>query len=131
MSEDEPFASVDDLEKRWRKLTDSERGRAETLLMDATELVKLQSPIWQELLAEHPRILSRIACDMVTRVMLADTGPAPAGVTQFTDTTGPFSNSYTFANPTGDLYLRDQEKRLLGIGRQQAFSVDMISGEVD
>lgn len=130
MTEDEPFATPDDLEKRWHKLTETERNRAGELLADASDLIRLESPIWEELLAEHPRTLKRIACDMAMRVLLADSGPAPAGVTQFTDTTGPFSNSYTFANPTGDLYLRDTEKRLLGIGRQTAFSVDMATGKV-
>lgn len=129
-NEPEPFATPEDLEQRWHKLTDTEKARAGELLGDASDLIRLESPIWEELLVEHPRTLKRIACDMVMRVMLADTGPAPAGVTQFTGTTGPFSNSYTFANPTGDLYLRDMEKRQLGIGMQTAFSIDMASGEV-
>ncbi len=44
-------------------------------------------------------------------------------------TTGSFSEQYSFGAPTGDLWLRDDEKLILGINAQRAFSVDMATGE--
>ena len=51
------------------------------------------------------------------------------GITQMNQTTGSFSEQYSFGAPTGDLWLRDDEKRILGINAQRAFSVDMATGE--
>lgn len=128
--EDEPesFATVEQLESGWHALTESERTRAEELLADVSDHIRIVSPIWQRLQQEHPRTLKRITCDVVRRIMLSD--DSMPGVTQRTDTTGPFTNSLTFANPTGDLYLRDSEKRILGVGGQRAFSIDMATGKV-
>ena len=46
---DEPdmFATSDDLEQRWHKLTDEEREKADTHLMDVTDYIKERSPNWQ------------------------------------------------------------------------------------
>nr|DAF39955.1 MAG TPA: hypothetical protein [Caudoviricetes sp.] len=129
MSEDEPFASVDDLEKRWRKLTDEEYEKAYTHLMDVTDYIKERSPNWQRLHDERPRLLAKITCDIVRRIMQADPYGIPGGVTQMNQTAGSFSEQYSFGSPTGDLWLRDDEKRILGINAQRAFSIDMATGE--
>ena len=129
---DEPdmFATADDLEARWHPLTDTERAKAVTHLLDATEYIKERSPKWRRLLDERPRLLAKITCDIVRRIMQADPYGIPGGVTQMNQTTGSFSEQYSFGAPTGDLWLRDDEKKLLGINAQRAFSVDMASGEV-
>ena len=123
------FATVDDLEARWHRLTDEERSRAVIHLGDVCEYIRERSPIWQRLQEERPRLLTKVACDIVRRIMQADASSIPVGVTQVNQVTGSFSEQYSFANPTGDMYLRDDEKRLLGIGGQRAFSVDMTTGE--
>ena len=129
---DEPdmFATSDDLERRWHKLTDEEREKADTHLMDVTDYIKERSPNWQRLHDERPRLLVKITCDIVRRIMQADPYGIPGGVTQMNQTTGSFSEQYSFGAPTGGLWLRDDEKKLLGINAQRAFSVDMATGEV-
>ncbi|WP_137655331.1 Gp19/Gp15/Gp42 family protein [Bifidobacterium moukalabense] len=129
MADADQFASTDDLERRWHALTSDERTKADVHLGDVTEYIKARSPIWRKLRTEHPRLLTKVTCDIVRRIMQADSTGFPGGVTQMNQTTGSFSEQYSFDTPTGDMYLRDDEKRLLGIGAQHAFSVDMATGE--
>lgn len=121
-----PFATVDDLEKRWHTLTEDERTRATTLLDDASLTIMALQPRWEQIDADTLRM---VCCNIVKRAMLADSGGMPAGVTQYNQTTGSFTDGYTFANPTGDLYLTSSEKRLLGIGVQRAYHIDMATGK--
>ena len=123
-----PFATADDLESRWHSLTADEKTKADVHLADVSEWIRERSPVWQRLQDERPRLLVKVTCDIVRRIMQADSS-IPGGVTRVNQVTGSFSEQYSFANPTGDMYLRDDEKRLLGIGGQRAFSVDMATGE--
>lgn len=117
------FATVSDLEARWRDLDDSERDRAEVLLGDAsafisTQLLRAGIPIeGDEIQAAN---LKTVCCAMVRRIMGVD--EEFYGVTQFSKTAGSFTASGTAANPNGDMYLTGSEKTLLGIpqsGRKQ------------
>ena len=107
-----------------------ERQKADTHLADVTDYIKERSPIWRRLREERPRLLTKITCDIVRRIMQADPYDIPGGITQMNQTTGSFSEQYSFGSPTGDLWLRDDEKRILGINAQRAFSIDMATGEV-
>lgn len=117
------FATVDDLVARWRVLSDSEERQAEVLLDDASDLIRTECPRYA---AANPMTLKRIACAIVKRAML--TGDDAAGISQYTQTAGPFSESLTYSNPAGDLYLTSAEKRSLGYGRQRAFSISLDGG---
>lgn len=125
----ESFATANDLASRWHSLTDEECTKANVHLMDVTEYIKARSPVWRKLQTERPRLLTKVTCDIVRRIMQADSTGFPGGATQVMQVTGSFSEQYSFASATGDMYLRDDEKRLLGIGGQRAFSVDMATGE--
>ena len=78
-------------------------------------------PDWQQ---ARPSTLRRICCAVAKRAMLA--GDDTAGVSQHTETAGSYSESYSYSNPAGDLYLTSAEKKSLGVGCQRAFSVDMM-----
>lgn len=126
MAEDgkeKPFASSDDLKARWPDLSDTEV--AGTLLSDASQLIRDTCPGWAHASAAT---LTAIACAMVKRAMIA--GSDNAGLTSTQETTGPFSQTWNFSNPTGDLYLTRAEKQRLGQGRQRAFSISMETGTV-
>lgn len=122
-----PFATVSDLAARWHALTESETDKADLLLDDASDKIMSECPDWRML---RPATLRRVCCAMVRRAMTADASVIPEGATQFSQTTGSFTDSVTLANPNGDLYLTSGERRDLGIGRQRAYSIDMTSGEV-
>ena len=93
-----PFATVEDLEKRWHTLTQEERARAEVLLFDASEIIRARYPHAEERVSGA--VLCAVVCAMVRRAM---TSADREGITQETETTGPFSNSFTYANPGQNL----------------------------
>ena len=114
----EPFATVEDLEARWHPLTQAEQPRAETLLEDATQLIKDECPRWESASAQTRMA---VCCSIVIRKMTVD--DTHLGVTNSQQTVGNFSESFTYSNPMGDLYLTKAEKRRLG-NRQGAWHVD-------
>lgn len=119
------FATAADLEVRWRPLTAAEALVADARLVDASAVIRLEAPTIDDRIAadEIDAALPRlVACEMVKRSMLS--GLTGAGVAQTQQTAGPFSQSQTFANPTGNLYLTKQERRLLGVGNQTAFTIN-------
>lgn len=108
------YATVDDLEARWRYLGTEEQARASALLNDAAVL--LDSLVIVDPTDEHQAdVLRVVSCSMVQRSMVAATSDA-FGVSQATMTAGPYSQNMSFANPSGDLYLTGTEKQMLGIG---------------
>ena len=56
-------------------------------------------------------------------------GGDAAGISQSSQTAGPFTESLTYANPAGDLYLTNAERTSLGLKRQRAFSVELVGEE--
>lgn len=129
-NEPEPFATPDELAKRWHGLTDEETRSATELLADASDKIRQRvpeanDPKW---VAAHRRTLARICCAMVKRAMQQDSAGVPGGVSQTSETVGPFASSYSWSNPDGNLYLTKEELKDLGVARQQAFAIDMCGG---
>lgn len=120
MTTQTPFATVADLEARWHPLTDAEHAKAEVLIRDASDMMLDTAA---DVDAVRPETLTRICCQMVKRAMIAE-ATNPAGVTQYSQTAGSFSESGTYSNPTGDLYLLAAEKRALR-GSQRAWHTTM------
>ena len=106
------YADVSELEARWRTLTDDEQLRAEALLDDASAMLDVYVTV-DETDEKQMQLLKIVVCSMVERAM--STGGDMYGVTQQSMTAGPYSQTYSYANPTGDLYITKSEKRLLGI----------------
>lgn len=111
------FATVSDLEKRWRVLADDEKSRAESLIEDASVMIAsamrssgIQYDDADELLIAS---LNSVTCAVVRRAM-ATPVDIPA-LTQYSQSAIGISESMSYANPSGDLYLTKQEKKLLGI----------------
>lgn len=104
-----PFATADDLEKRWHALTSAEKAKAEALLEDAAALIRSTCPNWSR---ADGSVLRFVSCAAVKRAMLANDDTA--GVSQHTETAGSYSESYSYSNPAGDLYLTQSDKEALG-----------------
>jgi len=121
------YATVTDLEARWRPLSDAEKARAGVLLGVASRKVRaLCKGIDQRIANDDldPDLVTDVVCEMVKRGMATPVDQLP--ITQIQQTGGPFSESKTFANPSGDLYLTKADKKLLGCGGQVAFTVPLI-----
>lgn len=67
--------------------------------------------------------LKGICCAMVERA-LAPLGTDMYGVTQYSQTAGPYSGSMTYSNPMGELYLTREERRRLTRGTSAIFGID-------
>lgn len=118
------FATVADLEARWRGLSQGEQDKAQALLSDASAMIKATVSDISGVPAE---VLRMVTCSAVRRAMASDQlGMGDVSSQQMT--AGPFSQQVSFANPSGNLYLTRGEKRLLGVGsRGRSFSVDLLA----
>lgn len=115
------LASIDDLEERYRALTSDERIRAQQLLVDASAMLLTELKSAGKTLDETDEVqqvaVKAVCCNMVKRVIANGLG---ADYTQTTVSAGDYSQSATFANPTGDMYITKQERRMLGIPRRKS-----------
>ena len=106
------FATVADLEARWRPLTTEEESRASVLLDDAAVYLSALVTV-DPTDEEQAAVLKTVSCSMVQRVMSAAVDTY--GLSQTSMTAGSYTQSMTFANPSGDFYLTGFEKVMLGI----------------
>ena len=106
------YATVSDLEARWRELTADEETKAGVLLDDAAAILDTLAVFD----SSDPNVaanLRTVSCNMVMRSMSSSADAV--GMSQGSMTAGPYTQSWTFANPSGDMYLTKLEKRLLGV----------------
>lgn len=120
MADTDAFAVVDDVAARWRELSESEESRCRALLADASDLIRTTCPNWQ---AAGQDTLRRVCCAVVIRAMQSGD---MQGVTQTSQTAGPFTQSWSYRDPAGALYLTKAEKRSLG-GTLRLGSIDMAT----
>lgn len=107
------FATYEDLEARWRPLTEQEQARATVLLEDAAAFLSTYVEVDPED-THQADLLKMVSCSMVQRSMIATENDA-FGIKQQSITADIYSQSISYANPNGDFYLTSAEKRLLGI----------------
>lgn len=124
------YATVNDLEARWRSLTPDESARAAVLLEDAAVRLDAACPPSDPPTAQELAARLIVSCEMVKRAMASGTGAGAVGVTSIQQGAGPYQETTQFANPTGDLYLTKGDRKLLGCGTQSAFTVSMTTGLV-
>ncbi|MDD7465491.1 MAG: Gp19/Gp15/Gp42 family protein [Actinomycetaceae bacterium] len=121
---DAPFATVQNLESRWRKLTDAESAQAEVLIADASDLIKVECPRWN---TANDATLTRVTCAIVKRAMSKPLGiEAAQGASSASMTAGPYSQQLSFSNPAGDLYLTKAEARSLGGRATRAYEYNPL-----
>lgn len=124
------FADVSDLESRWRELSTDEEARANVLLGDASAMLSALVKVDDED-DDQAALLKMVCCDMVIRSMSA-TNMDAYGVSQSAITAGPYTQSFSYSNPSGDMYLTKLEKRLLGITTSYIGTIrPMMAGEHD
>lgn len=116
-----PYATADDYKRRYGDVSDEDL--LSEVLMDSTRMISAELercglPTEGD---EGADARMQVCRQVANRAMSREEDEEfPIGVTQMTDTTGPFSYSYTVSSAYGDLYLTKAEKRLLGIGRSRA-----------
>lgn len=113
----EVYAEVTDLETRYKTLTSEDKQRASALLEHASsiisfELKKVGKPYRVDELDEDTlALIKNTVCAMVKRAMSTN----GANVSSESMGVGGYTQSLTYANPAGDIYLKESERRVLGI----------------
>jgi len=108
------YATPEDLIDRYGEMTEDEQKRAEILLTDASAIILAAGGLKEPKEADDAAYRA-VCCAMVHRVMISPSWLA-LGVTQRSQTSGPFTESMSFNNPNGDLYLTKAERKTLGLG---------------
>ena len=102
------YASYTDYEARYGTLTPAQQSLVTMRLADAAvildSLVDTSGVCSDEHLQDRLKVVSSEAEGSV-------------GVSNTSYTMGPFSQSATYANPSGDMYLTATERRMLGISK--------------
>ena len=75
-----------------------------------------------------PDLVADVVCEMVKSASASAGG---VGVESATRGAGPYSETFKFSNPVGDLFLTKKQRRLLGCGGQQAFTVPVEAAYPD
>jgi hypothetical protein len=123
------YATVADLEARWRTLTSDEQVRATVLLDDAAVRIDAACPFLPldpPTAEDASKLAARkiVSCEMVKRAMASVGG---VGVESLQQGAGPYQETVKYTNPTGDLYLTKADRTLLGCGAPVAFTIPMGS----
>lgn len=105
------FATLEDLEARWRPLSEAEQSRARTLLDDAAVYLSSLVPS----LCGKEDALRIVSCSMVQRAMASSSGDA-FGADKLTIGADIYSQTLSYSGTMGGMYLTASEKRLLGVG---------------
>lgn len=105
----EAFASIQDLESRWRIMDSREKAQAAVLLQDAAAIIlsaltRANVEIDSENDVQRANLV-RVSCSMVQRAMAQGDGEQQHAW-----------GGNLVVNPSGDLYLSKADKRSLGIG---------------
>lgn len=113
MSGSEIFATVDELRAR---LSPGDAGlltgdgatiRAQLLLSDASSLIRHRCPGWEA--APWP-VLASVVCRIVIRALRQRPAGIASDASQFSQTTGPFSQSVQWSSPSGEVFLTRQDR---------------------
>lgn len=128
------YATIKDLEARFRELKDGEKARAQVLLNDAATKLRFEFKNYGVKLepdADTLEALKLVSCAMVKRV-LASPGfedAVGADISEFRTEAGPFSETYGFNNPDGTMYIKKEERKLLGLNSRGRINTIPLFGD--
>ena len=123
------YATIDDLNaRRSEAIPAGMQGQAQAKLDDAAVLI--DSLVTVDVSDQQQLDRLRVAtCAMVNRA-LESLESDMYGVSNASYTMGPFQQTATFANPSGDLYLTAREMRLIGATGTTIGSIRPVIGRV-
>lgn len=99
----DPFATAADLEAVWRPLTDAEEDRADALLARASRMIRRRWSNVDDRITSGDLDADEVSDVVLEMVQTAMTTPT-LGVSQESQTAGPYNHSVKYDNPAGRLY---------------------------
>ncbi|EMF0272177.1 phage Gp19/Gp15/Gp42 family protein [Enterococcus hirae] len=126
----QPFATIDDLEKLWRKLKPDETERAKQLLIIVSDSLREEAgrvgkdldKMIKEKLPYFTNVVKSVTVDIVARTLMTSTDQEP--MTQTTESALGYSWSGSYLVPGGGLFIKNTELSRLGLRRQRYGVID-------
>lgn len=126
----ENFATVEDVNALWRKMTAEEQKRAEALLPIVAASLRMEADKvgrdLDKMIAEKPHlavVAKSVVVDVVARTLMTSTDMEP--MSQITQSAGGYSASGTFLVPGGGLFIKKSELARLGLRRQRCGVIEI------
>ena len=124
MSTLEPFATVGDLGKLWRRVEEHEISRAKELLNTVSHVLRVEAKKVNKDLdllvkddVSYSYVVKSVVVDIVARTLMTSTNQEP--MTQYSESALGYSVSGSFLVPGGGLFIKDSELKRLGFKKQR------------
>ena len=128
------YATLEDLELLWRKLTDDEKERAKALLKTVSESLRYEAYKVKKDLDKMIRydislkeVAKSVTVDVVARTLMTSTDQEP--MEQFSQSALGYSASGTFLVPGGGLFIKKSELARLGLRRQRYGGIELYGND--
>lgn len=130
----EYFATIEDVEKLFRPLSDNETEKATALVEVVSDCLRQEAKkVGKDIdeMVENgdltENVLISVTVDVVARALMTSTSSEP--MTQITQSALGYSYSGTFLNPGGGLFIKKSELARLGLRRQRYGVIDFYGND--
>lgn len=128
------FATIEDIEELWRKLTEEEKLRAGKLLEIVSDSLRNEADkIGKNLdgMIQEKEFLKNVAksvtVDVVARTLMTSTDSEP--MTQISESALGYSMTGTYLVPGGGLFIKKSELARLGLKRQRYGVIELYGDD--
>lgn len=125
------WATIAQYEARYGDVATADEPMLQECLDDATSQINAALDAaridYSQPSADYARRLMMVCRQMAHR-SFGDNGSeyAPFGVSQTSQTAGPYTQSFSFSNPYGDLFMTASEKKMLGLSQSYIGSIHPV-----
>lgn len=124
------YATLEDINKMWRKMLPDEQERAEALLPIVCDTLRHEASLagkdldkMIELSPMLGNVAKSVTVDVITRTLMTSTSSEP--MTQFSQSAMGYTTSGTYLVPGGGLFIKESELARLGLKRQRLGVIDI------
>lgn len=128
------FATIDDVQRLWRKMTFEEQERCEALIPIVCDSLRQEAihagKDLDQMIEETPSLRSvvlSVTVDVIARTLMTSTDQEP--MTQVNESALGYSWSGSYLVPGGGLFIKDSELKRIGLKRQQIKAVPLWESE--
>ncbi len=128
------FATIDDVQRLWRKMTFEEQERCEALVPIVCDSLRQEAihvgKDLDKMIEETPSLGSvvlSVTVDVIARTLMTSTDQEP--MTQVNESALGYSWSGSYLVPGGGLFIKDSELKRIGLKRQQIKAVTLWESE--